>query len=138
MRYLEYRASIVNNIKNYFNLPWSMLMLLIILFWCTIQCKICHNYIRSNRTSLPQASCIINMYKYSLITIYGESYLFQDSSKKNNRMRPSNFFFNFLKMFHVTTLSANTSHEFLTRTMVCHQIKVHKTQFLNCIEQRPA
>ena len=135
MRYLEYRASIVNNIKNYFNMPWSKLMLLIIFFWCTIPCKICHNYIRSNQISLPQARCIM---KYSLITIYGEFYLFEHSSKKNNRMRPSNFSFNFLKMFHVTTLSANTSHEFLTRTMVCHQIKVHKTQFLNCIEQRPA
>ena len=135
MRYLEYRASIVNDIKNYFNRPLSMLMLLTILFWCTIPCKICQNGIRSNQISLPQARCIM---KYPLITIYGEFYLFQHSSKKNNRMRPSNFFFNFLKMFHVTTLSANTSHEFLTRTMVCHQIKVHKTQFLNCIEQRPA
>ena len=134
MRYLGYRASIVNNIKNYFNLPCSMLMLLTILFWSTI-CHTYHNYIRSNQTSLPQAKCIM---KYSLITIYREFYPFQHRSKKNNRMRPSNFFFNFLKMFHVTTLSANTSHEFLTRTMVCHQIKVHKTQFLNCIEQRPA
>ena len=135
MRYLEYRASIVNNNKNYFNMPWWTLILLKILFWCTIPYKICHNCIRSHRIFLPQAKCIM---KYSSITLYGEFYLFQHNRTKNNRMRPSNFFFNFLKMFHVTTLSANTSHEFLTRTMVCHQIKVHKTQFLNCIEQRPA
>ena len=135
MRYLEYRASIVNNNKNYFNMPWWTLILLKILFWCTIPYKIYHNCIKSNQIFLPQGICKI---KYSSITTYGEFYLFQHNRTKNNRMRPSNFFFNFLKMFHVTTLSANTSHEFLTRTMVCHQIKVHKTQFLNCIEQRPA